>query len=84
MADGASQRVQPERLNAILARAKESDKGKIRKNAVTIPQSTYGGFTVAPRADAGMRPNLSVQNDIERRKQNAERMRALTRKIGVK
>ncbi|OBZ72479.1 Transcription factor IWS1 [Grifola frondosa] len=46
-----------ERLNAILARARESDKNRVRKNAVMIPQRELGSYTVAPRANAGMKSN---------------------------
>lgn len=72
----------PERLNAILARAKVEDKNKPKRNAVTIPQSTLGNYTVAPRNNAGLsKVNTSVDNDVERRKKNAERLRSLTRKV---
>ncbi len=71
-----------ERLTAILARAKESEKHRVRKNAVTIPQREMGSYTVAPRTNAGiMKPNTSVDVDIERRKKNADRLRSLTRKM---
>jgi len=74
-----------ERLNAILARAKESEKGRIRKNAVSIPQRDLGSYTVAPNMTAGvMRGNISVDVDIQRRRNNAERMRMLTRKVTQK
>jgi transcription factor SPN1 len=74
-----------ERLNTILARAKESDKNKVRKNAVTIPTRQTETYTVAPRFDAGFaKTNVSVDNDIERRRKNAERLRLLTRKVGTK
>lgn len=75
-----------ERLNAILARAKEAEKNRVRKNAVMIPQPQMGSYTVAPRANAGImgRPNASVDTDIQRRRNNAERLRTLTRKIGAK
>lgn len=75
-----------ERLNAILARAKESERNKVRKNAVTIPSRQSETYTVAPRVNAGFGPrmNASVDNDIERRKRNAERLRMLTRKVGTK
>ena len=64
-----------ERLNAILARAKESEKNRVRKNAVMIPQSQLGSYTVAPRSNAGLsRSNVPVDVDIQRRKQNAERL----------
>ncbi|KAL6302417.1 hypothetical protein BKA93DRAFT_736896, partial [Sparassis latifolia] len=74
-----------ERLNAILARAKESEKNRVRKNAVMIPQRELGSYTVAPRSNAGIsKSNFSVDVDIERRKKNAERLRTLTRKITTK
>ena len=74
-----------ERLNAILARARESDKNRVRKNAVQIPQSQLGSYTVAPRSNAGLaRSNVPVDVDIQRRKQNAERLKSLTRKMTAK
>lgn len=75
----------PEKLNAILARAREEDKNRIRKNAVSIPQSSLGTYTVAPKNNAGLaKMNASVDNDVERRKKNAERLRSLTRKVAGK
>lgn len=74
-----------ERLTAILARAKESEKNRIRKNAVMIPQRDLGNYTVAPKANAGiLRNSQTVENDIARRKLNAERLRSLSRKISTK
>ncbi|KAI0367802.1 hypothetical protein BV20DRAFT_1123283 [Pilatotrama ljubarskyi] len=74
-----------ERLNAILARAKESEKNRVRKNAVMIPQSQLGSYTVAPRSNAGLsRNNMAVDVDIQRRKQNQERLKSLTRKMSQK
>ncbi|KAI0649074.1 hypothetical protein C8Q79DRAFT_490922 [Trametes meyenii] len=71
-----------ERLNAILARAKESEKNRTRKNAVMIPQSQLGSYTVAPRSNAGLsKNNMAVDVDIQRRKQNQERLKSLTRKM---
>ncbi|KAL0953287.1 hypothetical protein HGRIS_004537 [Hohenbuehelia grisea] len=68
-----------ERLNAILARAKENEKGRVRTNAVAIPRSELGNYTVAPKT--AMRTNVGVEGDIERRRKNAERFRTLTRKV---
>ena len=69
-----------ERLNAILARAREDDKNRGRKNAVKL-----GSYTVAPRSNAGLaRNNAPVELDIQRRKQNAERLKSLTRKLSTK
>lgn len=82
---GGSQAPRPERLTAILARAKESEKGKIRKNAVMIPQRELGTYTVAPRSNAGiMKATSSVDVDVERRRKNADRMRSFTRRITQK
>jgi transcription factor SPN1 len=69
-----------ERLNAILARAKESEKHRVRKNAVMIPQRELGSYTVAPK-DGLSKGNTSVDVDVERRRKNAERLRTLTRKM---
>ena len=84
--DGAGgARAGGERLNAILARARESDKNRVRKNAVAIPQRELGSYTVAPRANAGLaKNNAPVDVDIQRRKQNAERLKSLTRKMSSK
>jgi len=72
-----------ERLNAILARAKESEKRRVRKNAVMIPQRELGTYTVAPKTGL-TRGNTSVDMDIERRRKNAERLRNLTRKVSMR
>jgi transcription factor SPN1 len=80
---GEGGRVGGERLNAILARAKESEKNRTRKNAVMIPQRELGSYTVAPKDGLG-RSNASVDMDIERRRKNAERLRSLTRKMSQK
>ncbi|KAH7918958.1 hypothetical protein BV22DRAFT_1051390 [Leucogyrophana mollusca] len=74
-----------ERLNAILARAKEGEKNRIRHNAVMIPQRDLGSYTIAPKMNAGvMKMNESVENDVERRRKNAERLRTLTRKVTMR
>lgn len=74
-----------ERLNAILARAKEGEKNRVRQNAVMIPQRELGNYTVAPRSNTGiMKNSQTVENDIARRKLNAERMRSLSRKVSTK
>ncbi|KAH9010664.1 hypothetical protein EDB85DRAFT_2048788 [Lactarius pseudohatsudake] len=72
-----------ERLNVILARAREGERNRVRKNAVMIPQRELGSYTVAPRSNSGvLKNNISVDMDIERRKRNADRLRSLTRKMG--
>ncbi|EAU85354.1 transcription factor iws1 [Coprinopsis cinerea okayama7 len=74
-----------ERLNSILARAKEGEKNRVRKNAVMIPQRELGNYTVAPKATVNLgRTNASVEEDIQRRRKNAERLRHLTRKVTTK
>jgi len=74
-----------EKLHAILARAKEAEKGRVRKNAVMIPQRELGNYTVAPKMGSGIgRGSVSVDLDIERRRKNAERLRSLTRKVTMK
>lgn len=75
-----------EKLNAILARAKEGEKGRVKRNAVMIPQRELGSYTVAPGMNGGVglgRGSVSVDVDVERRRRNAERIRSLTRK-GIK
>ncbi|KAI6155176.1 transcription factor iws1 [Pisolithus tinctorius] len=73
-----------ERLNAILARAKEQEKNRIRKNAVMIPQRDYTNYTVAPKATAGLRKNDAVDHDVSRRRANNERLRTLSRKMSTR
>jgi len=76
---------QTERLNSILARAKlENEKNRVRQNAVMIPQATLGSYTVAPRSHIGAKGNSSVDQDVARRRNNAERMRSLTRRLAQK
>lgn len=70
------------RLNTIMARAKEREKGRVRKNVVAIPQRELGTYTVAPKADFN-RGTESVANDVDRRRKNAERLRTLTRKVAT-
>jgi transcription factor SPN1 len=82
---GSQPRAAADRLNAILARAREEDKLRTRKNAVAIPNSQLGNYTVAPsQAVAPMRGTTSVDMDVQRRKANAERLRSLTRKVTFK
>ncbi|KAF9484402.1 transcription factor iws1 [Pholiota conissans] len=82
--DGVDMRA-GERLNAILARAKQAEKGRIKRNAVMIPQRELGTYTVAPKTNAGIgRGSVSVDVDVERRRKNAERLRSLTRKVNLK
>ena len=74
-----------EKLNAILARAKEAEKGRVKRNAVMIPQRELGTYTVAPKTSMAVsRSNQSVDADGERRRRNAERLRTLTRKVTLK
>jgi transcription factor SPN1 len=74
-----------ERLNQILARAREEEKGRIRRNHVMIPHREAGTYTIAPRSTIGLgNGNASVDNDIRRRKANADRLRSLTRKVTTK
>ncbi|KAG2356191.1 hypothetical protein BDR07DRAFT_1424007 [Suillus spraguei] len=66
-----------ERLNAILARAKEE--------RCYDPQKDIGTYTVAPRTSASvMKGNASVDTDTVRRKVNAERLRTLSRKMATR
>jgi transcription factor SPN1 len=75
--------VKLDRLNVILAKAKAAEKGlPVRTNAVRIPTAEGRRYTVAPKPNAGfLRHDAAVDLDTERRKRNAERMRALTRKM---
>ncbi|EJD06509.1 uncharacterized protein FOMMEDRAFT_131435 [Fomitiporia mediterranea MF3/22] len=72
---------QPARLNAILARMREEDKSRLKKNAVQIPTAQLGTYSVAPRDSLStQKSSASIVNDIERRRRAAERMRAIMRK----
>jgi len=77
---------QRERLNAILARAREEDRHRLRKNAVHIPNDPMDLYSIAPRSNVGVTRanNMSVDVDVERRRKNAERLRTLTRKVQTK
>ena len=84
-AEGDGGELGRERLNAIMARAREAEKGRVRKNAVAIPQRDLGNYTIAPKISAGMhKGNASVEDDVQRRRSNAERLRMLTRKVTQK
>lgn len=76
---------QPARLNAILAKMREEDARRVRRNAVQIPIPVMKTFTVAPRESLSMqKSNASVVNDIERRRRAQERMRSMMRKMSSK
>ncbi|KAG6812976.1 hypothetical protein H0H92_015095 [Tricholoma furcatifolium] len=81
---GAGQsQVRIEKLNAIMARARENEKNRPRKNAVLIPQRELGSYTVAPRANAGLgfgRGNASVDEDVERRRRQVDRLRQFNKR----
>jgi transcription factor SPN1 len=85
---GGEEPLRGEKLGTIIARAKEAEKGRVKRNAVMIPQRELGNYTVAPGMNGGVglgRGSASVDVDIERRRKNAERMRSLTRKaVGLK
>ncbi|KAF9533835.1 hypothetical protein CPB83DRAFT_844599 [Crepidotus variabilis] len=76
----------PSSLAQILALAAQSEKGRVRKNAVSIPQRELGTYTIAPKDLAGLSVNSrsnkeSVDRDVERRRVNGERLRMLSRKV---
>ncbi|KAF8920380.1 hypothetical protein CPB85DRAFT_1429180 [Mucidula mucida] len=68
-----------EKLHSILARAKEQEKFRVRKNAVMVPQRDLGNFTVAPRSN--LRPNLTIDGDSERRRNNNARLKNLKSRL---
>ncbi|CAE6517689.1 unnamed protein product, partial [Rhizoctonia solani] len=72
--------VRTEKLNKLLERAALTNNGRGRKNAVRIPESSLGRYTVAPKAgNAGVSANVAA--DVERRKANQERLRRMQRKL---
>ncbi|KAG6851122.1 hypothetical protein H0H93_001002 [Arthromyces matolae] len=79
--EGGQPPVRGEKLQAIMARAKESEKHRVRKNAVSIPQSEFGSYTVAPRSGVGMgRGSASVDEDVERRRRQMDRLRQFNKR----
>ncbi|KAG8776962.1 Transcription factor iws1 [Ceratobasidium sp. 428] len=70
----------PEKLSKLLERAALTSNGRGRKNAVRIPESAIGRYTVAPKT-GGAPVQASVQADVERRKMNQERLRRMQRKL---
>ncbi|CAE6431606.1 unnamed protein product, partial [Rhizoctonia solani] len=72
--------VRTEKLNKLLERAALTNNGRGRKNAVRIPESAIGRYTVAPKSgNAGVSANVAA--DVERRKANQERMKRMQRKL---
>ncbi len=81
---GEGSRAPAEKLNSILARAKESEK---EPRAEERSNDTSGVFPSSDRCSArGLwgEDECKCRNDIERRKKNAERLRGLTRKMTAK
>lgn len=72
--------IRPEKLSKLLERAALTAGGRGRKNAVRIPESAIGRYTVAPKA-GGAVVQASVAADVERRKMNQERLRRMQRKL---
>jgi transcription factor SPN1 len=62
------------RLHEILRRAEVERK----YNRARLPQSSIGTYQVAPRSST---KNPNIEADLERRRRNAERMRAMTRHL---
>lgn len=76
----AESNIRPEKLSKLLERAALTAGGRGRKNAVRIPESAIGRYTVAPKA-GGAVVQASVAADVERRKMNQERLRRMQRKL---
>ncbi|KAF8599553.1 hypothetical protein BDV93DRAFT_497519 [Ceratobasidium sp. AG-I] len=76
----AESNVRPEKLSKLLERAALNAGGRGRKNAVRIPESAIGRYTVAPKA-GGTAVQASVAADVERRRTNQERLRRMQRKL---
>jgi len=79
-AEGDGSVIRNPKLGAILQRA-QAEPRRARPNAVSIPTSSFGNYEVAPRSGMGAAGNASVDNDVERRKRNAERLRTLTKNL---
>ncbi|KXN81303.1 Transcription factor iws1 [Leucoagaricus sp. SymC.cos] len=62
-----SEEQRPEKLNTILARAREQEKYRVRKNAVQIPMRQLGTYTVAPRSNESLVVVLHVGREKESR-----------------
>ena len=79
------------KLSAILAQGRVEDAGRVRKNAVRIPERTLANFTVAPKSNLsgsggipGVGNTLSPsekQLELEKRRVQAERLRRVQRKL---
>jgi transcription factor SPN1 len=71
-----------EKLSKILERAEADSPRKSRPNAVSIPTSSFGTYTVVPRSGL-TNSHTSVDMDTERRRKNAERLRSLTKSLAT-
>ncbi|KDQ14846.1 hypothetical protein BOTBODRAFT_65819 [Botryobasidium botryosum FD-172 SS1] len=81
---GAPRRM--EKLSAILARGREEEAGRVRKNAVRIPERNHGTYTIAPTASAGASAGASgpsLMAEIEKRRLQQERFRKMQRKLDM-
>ncbi|KAF8340620.1 uncharacterized protein EI90DRAFT_3279168 [Cantharellus anzutake] len=85
----AGKRVGGVRLSAILAQGRVEDAGRVRKNAVRIPERTLANFTVAPRSNISgsvlstgspLTP-AQKQLELERRRAQADKLRRVQRKL---
>ncbi|KAB5591508.1 Transcription factor iws1 [Ceratobasidium theobromae] len=72
--------VRTEKLSKLLERAALGNAGRGRKNAVRIPESAIGRYTVAPKIGTS-NVGANVAADVERRKANQERLRRMQRKL---
>lgn len=76
-----SQQRRAAKLNAILAKGREEDAGKVRKNAVRIPERSLGTYTVAPKHAATSASTQRLAEDMEKRKFQNDRVRKVQRKL---
>jgi len=76
----------PEKLSVILARARESEVGRSRKNAVRIPERELGTYSIAPKPNMGSQApgtNPGAVVDVERKRNQQERLRKMQRKLAL-
>ncbi|KIY69105.1 transcription factor iws1 [Cylindrobasidium torrendii FP15055 ss-10] len=69
-------------LSQIMARAKQDDKNRTRKNAASIPYADVRTYTVAPVPS--LRRDATIDNDSARRRNNNARLKTLKSRISQK
>ncbi|KAG8995654.1 Transcription factor iws1 [Tulasnella sp. 427] len=83
-ADSGASQSQPKKLGAILAKAREEEANRVRRNAVRIPERDFSTFTVAPSSRLPIAgPGGMAQAELERKKAADDRLRKMQRKLAL-